>query len=55
MTENAENFKKTSLQRSAEKLTEEIQSMANYKSLYAEIQVLAKYINIIISLINNKN
>ncbi|XP_071871913.1 TBC1 domain family member 19 [Bombus fervidus] len=40
MTENAENSKKTSLQRSAEKLTEEIQSMANYKSLYAEIQKL---------------
>lgn len=31
--------KEASLKRSAEKLTEEIQNMANYKSLYTEIQV----------------
>ncbi|XP_043797622.1 TBC1 domain family member 19 [Apis laboriosa] len=35
-----EESKKTSLKKSAEKLTEEIQSMANYKSLYTEIQKL---------------
>lgn len=39
-----EESKKTSLKKSAEKLTEEIQSMANYKSLYTEIQVRTKYL-----------
>lgn len=46
MAENTGESKKVSLQKSAERLTEEIQSMANYKNLYTEIQVLAKYTNI---------
>lgn len=43
MAENTGECRKVSLQKSAERLTEEIQSMANYKNLYTEIQVLAKY------------
>lgn len=39
-SKHTEESKKTSLKKSAEKLTEEIQSMANYKSLYTEIQKL---------------
>lgn len=42
-SKHTEESKKTSLKKSAEKLTEEIQSMANYKSLYTEIQVHTKY------------
>ncbi|KAK1130585.1 hypothetical protein K0M31_018710 [Melipona bicolor] len=40
MAENIEESRKISLQKSAERLTEEIQSMANYKNLYTEIQKL---------------
>ena len=43
MAENMGESRKVSLQKSAERLTEEIQSMANYKNLYTEILVLAKY------------
>lgn len=39
MANSMEESKKAFLIKSAEKLTEEIQSMANYKSLYIEIQV----------------
>ncbi|XP_043509246.1 TBC1 domain family member 19 [Frieseomelitta varia] len=40
MAENTGKSRKISLQKSAERLTEEIQSMANYKNLYTEIQKL---------------
>ncbi|XP_076681352.1 TBC1 domain family member 19 [Andrena cerasifolii] len=40
MAGKTEDWKETSLKKSAERLTEEIQSMANYKSLYTEIQKL---------------
>ncbi|XP_076644487.1 TBC1 domain family member 19 [Halictus rubicundus] len=40
MSENTENSKDATQKKSAERLTEEIQSMANYKNLYTEIQKL---------------
>nr|XP_033329468.1 TBC1 domain family member 19 isoform X1 [Megalopta genalis] len=40
MSENTEDYEDTVQKRTAERLTEEIQSMANYKSLYIEIQKL---------------
>ncbi|XP_017892877.1 TBC1 domain family member 19 isoform X1 [Ceratina calcarata] len=40
MADNTEESREISLKKSAEKLTEEIQTMANYKSLYTEIQKL---------------
>lgn len=42
MAGQTEESKETLLRKSAERLTEEIQSMTNYKNLYSEIQVSAK-------------